>query len=315
MKSVYSLSGAVFCFALGLLLSTAQGSLTTDVLPSVAALLVGVVFLVVGLSSVMKENAEKDAARNTALEQYVSTLLDTIHTLHVLKEPVAELKLVMEQQEQNETARHHGVLQMIEQSNRHLADLTDIAGNIRDVNKNSLEAIHTLLCLKELLTELRHTLEQQEQSEAQRHHALLAQLEQSERNYRDLPGLILQIKEQDKRNSEAIFRELYDLRSDSASNSEQKIEILNQLESYADEMKESLRQIQKQQKQVDGKLFDALENIEDAVKQTIPDLKNSMESQNEANRKFMAQVMETYSQLSSQDIELLNKILEETNGR
>ena len=85
MKSVYSLSGAVFCFALGLLLSTAQGSLTTDVLPSVAALLVGVVFLVVGLSAVMKENAEKNAARNTALEQYVSTLLDTIHTLHVLK--------------------------------------------------------------------------------------------------------------------------------------------------------------------------------------------------------------------------------------
>ena len=258
MKSVYSLSGAVFCFALGLLLSTAQGSFTTDVLPSVAALLVGVVFLVVGLSSVMKENAEKDAARNTALEQYVSTLLDTIHTLHVLKEPVAELKLVMEQQEQNETARHHGVLQMIEQSNRHLADLTDIAGNIRDVNKNSLEAIQTLLCLKELLTELRHTLEQQEQSEAQRHHALLAQLEQSERNYRDLPGLILQIKEQDKRNSEAIFRELYDLRSDSASNSEQKIEILNQLDSYADAMKEYVRQIQKQQKQVDGQLFDAL---------------------------------------------------------
>lgn len=312
MKFIYPVVGAVFCFVLALVFSTGMESQT--MLLAVGALLVGAVLLFVGLSAVLKESAEKEAARKSALEQSISTLLDAIQTLHDLKEPAAELKLMMEKQEQSEAERHHALFTLFEQFDRRLSDLIELNENIREVNKSGLEAIRTLLSLRESLAELKHTLDQQEQSEIQRHNALLAQLDQSDRNYREFLELVTQIKEQSKRNSEAIFGELCDLRTDAANNDSQKIEILNQLESYTDEMKRAVCKIEKQQEKTNRELLEALENIDDTVENTIPDLKNSIETQNEANRKLISQIMENYSQLSNQDIALLNKILEESNG-
>lgn len=251
MKSIYSLSGAIFCLACGLLFSTVPWTWTQVFLLQILLVGVGTVLLAIGLHTLVKEISEKQSAQESVLEQRMSALLEAVQTLHALSEPLADLKLTLEQQKQNEITHHGTLLQQLEQADCSVKKVTDALAEVKELDKYCLEA---------------------------------------------------------------IFKELCDLRSDMAKGTEQRLETLSELGAHVEELVETLHTFQDQQKRVSRKLIERFEDINETVGKQIQELKTSVESQNEANRSSMAQIMNTYSNLTDQDFALLKAILEEIDG-
>lgn len=146
MKLIYSISGAVFCLTCGLLLSVVPWPWTQVLLVGILLIGSGAVLLAIGLRAVVKEVSERKAAQYSAIDQRMSALLEAIQTLHALSEPLADLKLSLEQQKQNEIAHHDALLQRLEQSDSLIKKAADVLVEVKELDKRCLEAIFGELC-------------------------------------------------------------------------------------------------------------------------------------------------------------------------
>ena len=359
MKSIYILSTAIFCLALGPVLTTAGMPLMKDALPGIVSVLCGGVLLIIGLRTAVGDSSEKDAAMKETLERQAAALAEAVNVLRSLKEPLNELKLTIESQEQNETVRHGELMKQLAQSKNSYEQSLDRLNELIDQNKNNADELRALRSEStEHAEKTIGALVSQDRNAATRHGdfikyqeqltELLKKLMGESKNNREaivseLSALCLKWSEQaDKvtdavRNSDengsakllqivdlikdmnknrlgAIYSELSDLRSVVDKASEQELENLEQIASHAEDIADSLQNIRGKQKETDRKLFEELENIGDMMEQNISGLKTAVEIQNETNRNTLAQIMGTYSSLTKQDIELLDKILEQYNA-
>lgn len=146
MKSIYCVSGAVFCLACGLLFSEVPGTWLQVLLLRMFLIGGGTVLLAVGLRTAVKKALEKEAAQNASNGQRISALLEAVQTLHGLREPLEDLKLALEQQKHSEVAYHGTLIQQIEESNSLVKKVAELMTELKELDKRCLEAIFGELC-------------------------------------------------------------------------------------------------------------------------------------------------------------------------
>lgn len=197
MKSIYSISGAVFCLACGLLCSTVPGPWMQVLLLRVFFVGGGSVLLAVGLRAAVKEVSEREKARDSAIEQRMSALLEAIQALQDVGEPLADLKHSLEQQKQNEVAHHDALLQRLEQSDSSVKKAEKVLVEIKELDKRCLEAIFGELC--DLRSDIAQGTEQR-----------LDGLSQLGSHTEELMGTLHSFREQHKRTSRKLTEVLED---------------------------------------------------------------------------------------------------------